>query len=307
MKSNLILFLKGMAMGAADVIPGVSGGTIAFISGIYERLISALSAVDVSLISTFKNEGFAAVWRKIDGFFLLVLFAGIGSSILSLAKGLSFLLDNHPIPVWSFFFGLIIASVLVVYRQLKTRKALLLIPFVLGIAFAWWITMLVPAQSSNSLPFVFFSGAIAICAMILPGISGSFILLILGKYQYILESLHQLRIDVILVFMAGCGIGLLSFVRLVKWLFAKYHDLSIAVLGGFMIGSLNKVWPWKVTLESILIKDKLIPSVQQNVSPWAYESLSGIPAELPLSLACAAIGLGLILVLEYAGNRNRLA
>lgn len=305
MKPNLILFLKGMAMGAADVIPGVSGGTIAFISGIYERLISALSAVDFSLISTFKKEGFGAAWKKVDGFFLLVLFAGIGSSILSLAKGLSFLLEHHPIPVWSFFFGLIIASVLVVYRQLKVQRAILLSPFMVGIAFAWWITMLVPSQSSNSLLFVFFSGAIAICAMILPGISGSFILLILGKYQYILESLHQFRIDVILVFMAGCGIGLLSFVRLVKWLFAKYHDICIAVLGGFMIGSLNKVWPWKITEETIQIKDKLIPSVQYNVAPWTYESLSGISAELALSVASAVFGLGLIMVLEYVGNRNR--
>jgi putative membrane protein len=221
MKFNLILFLKGMAMGAADVIPGVSGGTIAFISGIYERLISALSAIDPSLISLLRKEGFAAVWKKVDGFFLLVLLSGIATSILSLAKGVTYLLDHHPIPIWSFFFGLIIASVLVVQRQIKVNQWMNLVPFAIGIAFAWWITMLAPSQSTNSLWFIFFSGAIAICAMILPGISGSFILVIMGKYQYILESLHELRYEVIFVFISGCTIGLLSFVRLVKWLFSK--------------------------------------------------------------------------------------
>ena len=205
-----------MAMGAADVIPGVSGGTIAFISGIYERLISALSAIDPSLISLLRKEGFAAVWKKVDGFFLLVLLSGIATSILSLAKGVTYLLDHHPIPIWSFFFGLIIASVLVVQRQIKVNQWMNLVPFAIGIAFAWWITMLAPSQSTNSLWFIFFSGAIAICAMILPGISGSFILVIMGKYQYILESLHELRYEVIFVFIAGCIIGLLSFVRLVK-------------------------------------------------------------------------------------------
>jgi putative membrane protein len=304
MKFNLILFLKGMAMGAADVIPGVSGGTIAFISGIYERLISALSAIDPSLISLLRKEGFAAVWKKVDGFFLLVLLSGIATSILSLAKGVTYLLDHHPIPIWSFFFGLIIASVLVVQRQIKVNQWMNLVPFAIGIAFAWWITMLAPSQSTNSLWFIFFSGAIAICAMILPGISGSFILVIMGKYQYILESLHELRYEVIFVFIAGCTIGLLSFVRLVKWLFAKYHDISIALLGGFMIGSLNKVWPWKITMESLQIDEKLIPSVQRNVSPFAYESITGLPSELFLSLASAGIGLFLILVLEYVGNRR---
>ncbi len=304
MKFNLILFLKGMAMGAADVIPGVSGGTIAFISGIYERLISALSAIDPSLISLLRKEGFAAVWKKVDGFFLLVLLSGIATSILSLAKGVTYLLDHHPIPIWSFFFGLIIASVLVVQRQIKVNQWMNLVPFAIGIAFAWWITMLAPSQSTNSLWFIFFSGAIAICAMILPGISGSFILVIMGKYQYILESLHELRYEVIFVFIAGCIIGLLSFVRLVKWLFAKYHDISIALLGGFMIGSLNKVWPWKITMESLQIDEKLIPSVQRNVSPFAYESITGLPSDLFLSLASAGIGLFLILVLEYVGNRR---
>lgn len=293
-----------MAMGAADVIPGVSGGTIAFISGIYERLISALSAIDPSLISLLRKEGFAAVWKKVDGFFLLVLLSGIATSILSLAKGVTYLLDHHPIPIWSFFFGLIIASVLVVQRQIKVNQWMNLVPFAIGIAFAWWITMLAPSQSTNSLWFIFFSGAIAICAMILPGISGSFILVIMGKYQYILESLHELRYEVIFVFIAGCIIGLLSFVRLVKWLFAKYHDISIALLGGFMIGSLNKVWPWKITMESLQIDEKLIPSVQRNVSPFAYESITGLPSELFLSLASAGIGLFLILVLEYVGNRR---
>ena len=304
MKDKLILFLKGIAMGAADVIPGVSGGTIAFIAGIYERLINALSSVDLSLIQLLRKEGFLAVWKKVDGLFLLILLSGIGSSILSLAKLVTYLLEFHPIPLWSFFLGLIVASVVVVQRQMKQVKWIHLFPFIVGIAFAWWITTLVPAQTTNALWFVFLSGAIAICAMILPGISGSFILVVLGKYQYILQSLHELRIDVILVFMAGCLVGLLSFVRLVKWLFSRHHDLSIAVLGGFMVGSLNKVWPWKITLESTQIEDKIIPLVQQNVSPMGYEPLTGIPAEMGLALISAGVGLALILVLEYVGQRR---
>lgn len=304
MKDKLILFLKGIAMGAADVIPGVSGGTIAFIAGIYERLINALSSIDLSLIQLLRKEGFLAIWKKVDGLFLLVLLSGIGSSILSLAKLVTYLLEFHPIPLWSFFLGLIIASVVVVQRQMKQVKWIHLIPFIVGIAFAWWITTLVPAQTTNALWFVFLSGAIAICAMILPGISGSFILVVLGKYQYILQSLHELRIDVILVFMAGCLIGLLSFVRLVKWLFSRYHDLSIAVLGGFMVGSLNKVWPWKITLESAQIEDKIVPLVQENVSPFAFEALTGAPAEIVSAMISAAVGLALILVLEYVGQRR---
>jgi putative membrane protein len=304
MKDKLILFLKGIAMGAADVIPGVSGGTIAFIAGIYERLINALSSIDFSLIQLLRKEGFLAVWKKVDGLFLLILLSGIGSSILSLAKLVTYLLEFHPIPLWSFFLGLIVASVVVVQRQMKQVKWIHLFPFIVGIAFAWWITTLVPAQTTNALWFVFLSGAIAICAMILPGISGSFILVVLGKYQYILQSLHELRIDVILVFMAGCLVGLLSFVRLVKWLFSRHHDLSIAVLGGFMVGSLNKVWPWKITLESTQIEGKIIPLVQQNVSPMGYESLTGIPAEMGLALISAGVGLALILVLEYVGQRR---
>jgi putative membrane protein len=304
MKDKLILFLKGIAMGAADVIPGVSGGTIAFIAGIYERLINALSSVDFSLIQLLRKEGFLAVWKKVDGLFLLILLSGIGSSILSLAKLVTYLLEFHPIPLWSFFLGLIVASVVVVQRQMKQVKWIHLFPFIVGIAFAWWITTLVPAQTTNALWFVFLSGAIAICAMILPGISGSFILVVLGKYQYILQSLHELRIDVILVFMAGCLVGLLSFVRLVKWLFSRHHDLSIAVLGGFMVGSLNKVWPWKITLESTQIDDKIIPLIQQNVSPFSYEPLTGIPAEMGLALISAGVGLALILVLEYVGQRR---
>lgn len=304
MKDKLILFLKGIAMGAADVIPGVSGGTIAFIAGIYERLINALSSIDLSLIQLLRKEGFLAVWKKVDGLFLLVLISGIGSSILSLAKLVTYLLEFHPIPLWSFFLGLIIASVVVVQRQMKQVKWIHLIPFIVGIAFAWWITTLVPAQTTNALWFVFLSGAIAICAMILPGISGSFILVVLGKYQYILESLQELRIEVILVFMAGCFIGLLSFVRLVKWLFSRYHDLSIAVLGGFMVGSLNKVWPWKITLESAQIEDKIVPLVQENVSPFAFEALTGAPAEIVSAMISAAVGLALILVLEYVGQRR---
>jgi putative membrane protein len=246
----LILALKGMAMGAADVVPGVSGGTIAFISGIYEELITTLNTINFSLLKQLKSEGFKSVWKKANGSFLLALLSGIFVSVISLAKGVEWLLEYHPILLWSFFFGLVFASILYVGKQIKIRLTdfKLVLAMAIGAGVAYFITTLNPSQTSNSNLFLFLAGALAICAMILPGISGAFILVIIGAYSPVLEALNTRDFKTILIIGVGAVMGLLSFSKLLKWLFETYHRLTLAVITGFMIGSLNKIWPWKIPL-----------------------------------------------------------
>ena len=258
-------------MGAADVVPGVSGGTIAFISGIYEELLETINSVNLGALKTLKNKGIKAAWKSINGDFIVTLFLGIGISIVSLAKLISYLLEAHPILIWSFFFGLVLASILYVGKQVKSWNAGSIVSLIIGTGLAFWITILPPLSSSNELWFIFVSGMIAICAMILPGISGSFILLLMGSYKTVLEALKDKDLLTIGMFMAGAVIGLLSFSRVLKWMFAKYHDLTIAILTGFLIGSLNKLWPWKETI-SIRVNshDEVVPFMQENVLPIDY-------------------------------------
>ena len=240
-----VLLLKGMAMGAADVVPGVSGGTIAFISGIYEELLETINSVNFGVLKTLKNNGIKTAWKSINGNFIVTLFLGIGISIASLAKLISYLLEAHPILIWSFFFGLVLASIVYVGKQVRSWNAGAMVSLIIGTGVAFWITILPPLSSSNELWFIFVSGMIAICAMILPGISGSFILLLMGSYQTVLEAVKDKNLLTIGVFIFGAVIGLLSFSRVLKWMFSKYHDFTIAILTGFLIGSLNKLWPWK--------------------------------------------------------------
>ena len=300
-KQYALLVLKGMGMGAADVVPGVSGGTIAFISGIYEELINTLKSIDIAafkLLIAFKLKDF---WKAINGSFLAAVFAGIAISVLSLAKLLTYLLENHAVLLWSFFFGLILASALLVGRKIKKWNIGSIVALIVGAIIAFYITIAAPASTPTTLWFVFFSGALAICAMILPGISGSFILLLLGQYRYILDSISALRADVLAVFLAGCAIGLLSFSRLLSWMFAKYHDLTVALLTGFMIGSLNKVWPWKTVLEyRINSHGESVPFLEDNVLPGAFE---GEPLVLYASLL-AIFGFALIYYLEGLSIRK---
>ena len=232
-------------MGAADVVPGVSGGTIAFISGIYEELLETINSVNFGVLKTLKNNGIKTAWKSINGNFIVTLFLGIGISIASLAKLISYLLEAHPILIWSFFFGLVLASIVYVGKQVRSWNAGAIVSLTIGTGVAFWITILPPLSSSNELWFIFVSGMIAICAMILPGISGSFILLLMGSYQTVLEAVKDKNLLTIGVFIFGAVIGLLSFSRVLKWMFSKYHDFTIAILTGFLIGSLNKLWPWK--------------------------------------------------------------
>lgn len=300
----LILALKGMAMGAADVVPGVSGGTIAFISGIYEELITTLNTINFSLLKQLKSEGFKSVWKKANGSFLLALLSGIFVSVISLAKGVEWLLEYHPILLWSFFFGLVFASILYVGKQIKIRLTdfKLVLAMAIGAGVAYFITTLNPSQTSNSNLFLFLAGALAICAMILPGISGAFILVIIGAYSPVLEALNTRDFKTILIIGVGAVMGLLSFSKLLKWLFETYHRLTLAVITGFMIGSLNKIWPWKIPLTfRTNSKGIEIPLNEESVSPFNFD---GDP-QLLQAIGLMAIGVLIILVLEKISIKKK--
>lgn len=271
LKDYALLLLKGVGMGAADVVPGVSGGTIAFIVGIYEELLDSIKSINVNslrLLFTFRIKEF---WRAINGNFLLSVVSGILISIFSLAKLITYLLENHPVLVWAFFFGLVLASTYVVSKRIRTLSWSRWLAFAIGTVAAYFITVATPASTPEGLWFIFLSGAIAICAMILPGISGSFILVLLGKYFYIMNAVKSFNIPVMLTFACGAGIGIISFSNVLSWLLRKYHDLTIALLAGFMLGSLNKVWPWKETIETYTDRHGVIrPLIEDNIMPNAY-------------------------------------
>lgn len=246
-KDYFAISLKGIAMGAADAVPGVSGGTIAFISGIYEELITTISNIDLALLKSLPKEGFATFWKKLNGNFILALLSGIIVSFVTFMQLAKYLIENQPVLIWSFFFGLIIASIYFIGKQIKSWNAPVIISLILGAASAFYISTLPPLSSNSSSLFLCFAGAIAICAMILPGISGSFILLILGAYKTLSDAIHDLDFKKIALFGLGAIVGLLTFSRVLKWLFKHYHNCTLAVLTGFIFGSLNKVWPWKIT------------------------------------------------------------
>ena len=227
---SVVLALKGCAMGMADVVPGVSGGTIAFISGIYEELIDSIRSVDAMALRLLVRLRLGELWRHINGSFLLPVLLGIAVAIFSLARLMTYLLQHHPIEIWSFFFGLIIASALLVARQVGRWDWRSVLSFAVGAAAAWWITVATPTETPNDWWFVMLSGAIAICAMILPGISGAFILLLLGKYQYIMQAVGDLNIPVIVIFVVGAAAGIISFSHLLSWLLKRWHDVTVAVL-----------------------------------------------------------------------------
>ncbi len=302
---HIFIALKGMAMGAADVVPGVSGGTIAFITGIYEELINSIKSINLTALKLLFTFQFKTFWKTVNGNFLLALVTGIAISFLSLAKIIKYLLAEHPILIWSFFFGLIVASAIVIAQKITAWKIRTIVAMILGTAIAYTITVISPAETPTDYWFLFLSGALAICAMILPGISGAFILLLLGKYEYIMQAVSSFKIDVIAVVAIGAVAGLLSFSNLLSWLLKKYHNMTIALLSGFMIGSLNKVWPWKQTISTFLDRhgvEKLF--IQQNVLPDTYQNISGESAMLIYAIPLAFAGFLLIWIMEkYAGKQ----
>ncbi len=296
----LMLSVRGIIMGAADVVPGVSGGTMAFILGIYEELLDAIKKFSsIEAIQMFSRLQFKKAYNELPWRFLLFLGVGIVAAVLTLAGPITWMLKNQPAMIWSFFFGLVLASVATVWPRVKKWNAQAYAALLVGGLFAFWLVGVVPAETPDTLWFIVFCGALAICAMILPGISGSFILLLLGKYDFILKTiqnfkhaLHPFDLNalvsnglIIACFLVGIVIGLSSFVRLLSWLFRKYHDLTVALLIGFMLGSLRKVWPWK--------------GAEGNILP---ENLSGT--------VMAAIGIGvfgfiMVVAIEYVANKKQ--
>ncbi|WP_324770248.1 DUF368 domain-containing protein [Pokkaliibacter plantistimulans] len=293
---RIFLFLKGMAMGAADVVPGVSGGTIAFISGIYEELLLTIRNIHPRLFFSLFRKGVLVTWREANGSFLAVLLAGILTSILTLAKGISWLLEFYPLLIWGFFFGLVMASCLLIARQVERWRTDTLLSLVLGALLGWILTQgfafSMPPTSFN----LFIGGAIAICAMILPGISGSFILLILGLYQPVLSAVKQLQFSTLLIFVCGCVTGLMGFSRVLSWCLQHYRAMTLAILTGFMVGSLGKVWPWKITRAYRLDSHgQSVPLLQDSVLPHSYQGLTG---QAPMTFAVVALMLlGVMVVL----------
>ncbi len=296
----VFITLKGIAMGAADVVPGVSGGTIAFISGIYEELITSINNINLSLFTTLKKEGFKSFWEKANGNFLLALFSGIFISVLSLAKVLSWLLENQPVLLWSFFFGLVLASIFFVGKEIKKWSVGTIVVFLVGTAVAYFITELPPNENADSLPYLFLSGALAVCAMILPGISGAFILVLLGSYKTILDAVHERDLKIVITVALGAIFGLLSFARLLKWMFSHYKNITLALLTGFILGSLNKIWPWKKVLETRTFGDKTKVIDDMNVWPSAFEGDN----QLILAIILALIGFSLIFILEKLASKK---
>jgi putative membrane protein len=300
LKDYIVLVLKGLAMGAADVVPGVSGGTIAFISGIYNELIDSINSFGFKTLKILKNDGFKAMFKSVNGSFLLSLFIGIGISVLSLANLFKYLLEHQPILLWSFFFGLVLASVLYIVKQITKWNFLAVILLLLGTGIAYYITIIPPMNGSNSSLFLVFAGALAICAMILPGISGAFILLLLGAYKTAIDAIHDHDFKKIILLILGAVIGLLSFAKILKWLFNKYNNLTLAVLTGFVIGSLNKIWPWKETISTFTDSHDVIkPLLQRSISPFSFQG----DHQLFVAIILAVVGFGVILLLEKIGSK----
>ncbi|WP_304241544.1 DUF368 domain-containing protein [Phocaeicola plebeius] len=291
LKDYAVLMLKGMGMGAADVVPGVSGGTIAFIVGIYDELINSIKSINLESLKLFFSGKWATFWKKINGNFLFFLLAGIGISVFSLAKLITWLLINQPILVWSFFFGLVLASTWFVSKDIKEWKSWKTwVAFVIGAVVAFYITVATPAETPSNLLFIFLCGAIAICAMILPGISGSFILVLLGKYFFIMDAVKTLDVVVIAVFGVGACIGITSFSRILSYALAHFRNITLAVLTGFMLGSLNKVWPWKEVVETFVDSHgEVKPLIETNILPNAH---------VPEAVVLMVVGFFLVYFLE---------
>ncbi len=305
MQARLILCLKGMAMGAADVVPGVSGGTIAFISGIYEELIDSLRRWTPAALGIWRRQGVNAFWQYVNGNFLLTVFGGVLLSIFSLANLVHYLLEHHPLLVWGFFFGLVVASIVYIGRQLPIRSPAIWVGLIVGTLVALGISVGKPVQLPAEWWMVFIAGSIAICAMILPGVSGSFLLLLMGMYPVFIQAVVELNWWILGCFLAGCVTGLLLFSHLLGWLLRHYHDRTLAVLTGFLVGSLNIIWPWKHTLETFTNRHgEQVPLVQENLLPGHYGVVTGSDPQTAMVLVLMALGLLLVLALEHWSSRE---
>ncbi|HQV36708.1 MAG TPA: DUF368 domain-containing protein, partial [Flavobacterium sp.] len=295
-----LITLKGLAMGAADVVPGVSGGTIAFISGIYQELIDTINKVDFSFFASWKKHGFKIAWQQINGSFLLALLSGIAISILTFSKIITHLLATEPIMVWSFFFGLVIASIFFVGKQIDKFSIGSISFFLLGTALSYYITIAEPVASPDSYPYLFLSGFIAIIAMILPGISGAFILLLMGSYAVVIGTINHFREGILslnfqVIFQAvlklgtfaiGAILGLKLFSKVLHWMFDNHRNSTLALLTGFMLGSLNKVWPWKEVISTRIDSHGVeVPFMEKSILPTAFNGDNQLLVAILLMIA----------------------
>lgn len=291
-KDYAMLMLKGMGMGAADVVPGVSGGTIAFIAGIYDELINSIKSINRESLTMLFTGKFKAFAKKINAPFLLALISGIAISVFSLAKLITWLLTEQPILIWAFFFGLVLASTWFVMKDIREWNVKTIPTFIAGAAIAYYITVATPADTPSNLLFIFCCGAIAICAMILPGISGSFILVLLGKYFYIMDAVKTFDIVILAVFGAGAFIGITTFSRVLSFTLRRFRNMTLAMLTGFMLGSLNKVWPWKETTEMTINGETF--AAESNILPNVY---------VAEAIGLMAIGFASVYILEKLSNK----
>ncbi|WP_250883971.1 DUF368 domain-containing protein [Glaciecola sp. XM2] len=299
------LAAKGMLMGAADAVPGVSGGTIAFITGIYQELIHSIKLCGVHALQVLWRQGPVAAFNYVNGAFLLVLGSGILLSIVSLSRIVVYLLNNYPELLWSFFFGLISAAVYSLLRHIKKWSIPLALTFALGTAIAYFLTEISPTSIEPTPVYYFLSGMLAICAMILPGISGAFILLLLGMYSHVMLAIKEFQFSLLALFASGCIVGILSFSRVLDWMFTKHKEITLALLGGFVLGSLNKVWPWKETLSTMIDRHgDIVPLDERNVLPHTFEQVTQQPSFMLPALGLMLLGFGLVMLLEFVGKDN---
>ena len=290
-------------MGAADIVPGVSGGSIAFITGIYGELLDSINSFNAENLKLLLKFKFLEFYKAVNGSFLLSLLLGIMTSIFSMSSLITYLMSDHPIPLWSFFCGLILISAFLILKDITRWNMGVILALLAGTLMAYFITELPPTSTPDALWFTFVSGAIAICAMILPGISGSFILLIMGRYEGILEAVNNRDILTLAVFALGCAVGILSFSRVVSWLLKKYHAITIGLLAGFMLGSVNELWPWKiVTAYRTSSSGEQKPFLTENILPGTYLEQTGIEPQILFAVAAFVFGILLVFGIERTAN-----
>jgi len=284
-------------MGVADVIPGMSGGSVAFITGIYSEMVHALRAIDREAFELVTKKRFNDCWKKINGNFLVALFAGIVTSLLTIARLMTHLQTKYPILVWSFVFGLILISALLVLRDIKKWNLGIVAAFFCGALASYGITLLSPVQTPVSIWFIFLTGMLSVSALLIPGLSGAFILLLLGKYQYMVNALISFNIVVILVFLGGCVVGLIGFSRFLTWTLDNYRNATVALLTGFMLGSLNKAWPWREVLEYVTnSKGDQVPAFDRSILPWHYFNITGKDPQVFQAILMMAISVFIVVL-----------
>jgi putative membrane protein len=304
-KHFLLLFIKGMSMGIAELIPSISSATIALITGIYGKLLDSIRSVDMAALRLLIQGKWKAFWDHINGNFLLTLGLGILTSLLSTISLLRYLLAEKPIQIWSFFFGLMVISCISIYQYIKKFTLMTLLVSFLGALIAYGLIYTTPLKTPDSLWFISLAGVIAVCAMILPGISGSFMLLLLGKYTLMLEALQGFHWQRLLAFLLGAITGLISFTRFLNWLLRQYHDYTMALLAGFMLGSLPKTWPWKQLIQPLDVDPLVEAAMEKNVSPVKFQLLAQQDPLILEALLWMSLGCLLVVLLEKLAANQR--